>query len=72
MLHFKNSKLVYLPPKIIKVKKIFNQSGASLATKSIIEDYTQKAFNILDYISITSEKKELLKQFGTDLMNRKV
>jgi len=58
--------------KINKVKHIFDESGASSETKIVIEDYTQKAFSILDSITISSEKKELLKQFGTALMNRKV
>jgi len=58
--------------KISKVKQIFNESGASKETKIVIENYTQKAFNVLDSISISSEKKVVLKQFGTALMNRKV
>ena len=58
--------------KVNLVKQIFVESGASFATKAIIENYTQKAFNILDSISISSEKKEKLKQFGTALMNRNV
>ncbi len=58
--------------KVNMVKQIFVESGASFATKAIIENYTQKAFNILDSISISSEKKEKLKQFGTALMNRNV
>lgn len=56
--------------KVTKVKELFEQSGASLATKQIIENYTQKAFTVLDLISISSEKKEMLKQFGIALMNR--
>ena len=58
--------------KVSKVKQIFNESGSSLETKNTIEDYTEKAFSILDSISISSEKKKMLKQFGIALMNRKV
>tara|TARA_R110002073_G_scaffold56835_6_gene144409 strand:- start:40037 stop:41011 length:975 start_codon:yes stop_codon:yes gene_type:complete len=58
--------------KVNLVKQIFVESGASFATKATIENYTQKAFIILDSISISSEKKEKLKQFGTALMNRNV
>ena len=58
--------------KITKVKEVFDKSGASIATKQIIDNYTQKAFNVLEAINISSEKKELLKQFGTVLMNRNV
>ena len=58
--------------KITKVKRIFDESGASKTTKDVIENYTQEAFNVLDSISISDNKKELLKQFGTALMNRNV
>mgnify|MGYP000155924933 CR=1 FL=1 len=58
--------------KIISVKHIFDESGASMTTKHIIEEYTENAFKLLDAISISSEKKDLLKQFGIALMNRKV
>ena len=58
--------------KISKVKQIFNESGASLETKNAIENYTKKAFNVLNSISTSSDKKEMLKQFGTALMNRNV
>lgn len=58
--------------KVNRVKQIFDASGASTATKKIIENYTQKAFNVLESISISSAKKELLKQFGIALMNRNV
>ena len=58
--------------KISKVKQIFDESGASLETKNAIENYTQKAFSVLETISISPDKKELLKQFGTTLMNRNV
>jgi len=58
--------------KVENVKQIFIESGASLATKEVIENYTQKAFTVLESISISVDKKELLKQFGIALMNRKV
>jgi geranylgeranyl diphosphate synthase type II len=58
--------------KIAKTKQIFDATGASMATKQIIEEYTENAFKLLDTISISSEKKALLKQFGIALMNRKV
>ena len=58
--------------KIIKTKRIFVKSGSSEATKRIIAQYTQKAFAVLDSINISADKKEVLKQFGTSLMNRNV
>lgn len=58
--------------KIEKVKTIFNSSGASDNTKESIRKYTHIAFKILESISISSEKKQLLKRFGETLMNRNV
>jgi geranylgeranyl diphosphate synthase type II len=72
LLKFYTNDASNIEDKISSVKQIFNESGASSETNIIIENYTEKAFNILDSINISSEKKELLKQFGTSLMNRKV
>ncbi|MDC9722260.1 MAG: polyprenyl synthetase family protein [Urechidicola sp.] len=58
--------------KIEKVKTIFELSGASEKTRVAIKNYTQKAFEVLESISITSEKKQLLREFGEGLMNRNV
>lgn len=58
--------------KIDKVKAVFDTSGATEKTKNAIKKYTQKAFEVLESISITSEKKQLLKEFGEGLMNRNV
>jgi geranylgeranyl diphosphate synthase type II len=58
--------------KINSVKEIFNDCGASQATKQAIQDYTLKAFETLRKISIDNEKKEILKSFGENLMGRKV
>jgi geranylgeranyl diphosphate synthase type II len=58
--------------KIEAVKTIFNVTGASKATQQAIQDYTLKAFATLDKMNISSDKKELLKAFGENLMNRNV
>lgn len=58
--------------KVNIVKNIFDKSGATLAVKEIIEDFTQKAFSNLESINITNHSKEVLKEFGTALMNRKM
>ena len=58
--------------KVATVKAIFVESKADLATKQAIEEYTNKAFAVLDKLAITIDKKEALKQFGLWLMNRKV
>ena len=53
-------------------KEIFNQTGASEATQKAIQDYTFKAFETLEQLDITADKKALLRLFGENLMNRKV
>lgn len=58
--------------KIEKVKQIFVDSGSSNATKEAIKYYTQKAFSDLESLNISEDKKQLLKQFGEQLMNRSV
>lgn len=58
--------------KINSVKRIFNHSGASLATQKAIEAYTFKAFEVLEKMQINDAKKTVLKNFGKNLMNRNV
>lgn len=58
--------------KVVTVKTIFKNSGAAEATLSAVKNYTNKAFEVLKTLNITEEKKELLKQFGEQLMNRNV
>jgi geranylgeranyl diphosphate synthase type II len=58
--------------KIESVKAIFNNSGASEATKKAIQDFTFKAFETLEKMAIEGEKKAILKAFGENLMGRNV
>lgn len=58
--------------KIISAKEIFNTTGASNATLEAIKDYTQRAFVTLEEMTIGQEKKDILKEFGKNLMGRKV
>ena len=58
--------------KIKTVKELFNNSGASKATQDAIQDFTFKAFQTLDKMNISTEKKGMLKAFGENLMGRKV
>ena len=58
--------------KIESVKTIFNTSGASQATRQAIQDFTLKAFDTLQNISVDNEKKDILRSFGENLMGRKV
>ncbi|RRQ50807.1 polyprenyl synthetase family protein [Maribacter algicola] len=58
--------------KIEAVQAIFRESGAAEATRIDIESFTQKAFLILNDLDITNSKKEILRQFGENLMRRTV
>ena len=58
--------------KITSVKEIFNASGASSATQQAIKDFTLKAFETLEKMNISSDKKNRLRTFGENLMNRNV
>jgi geranylgeranyl diphosphate synthase type II len=58
--------------KIEVAKQYFVTTGSADATKQAIEDYTNQAFSVLESLNISDEKKELLKAFGNNLMNRTV
>ncbi|WP_298424039.1 polyprenyl synthetase family protein [uncultured Kordia sp.] len=58
--------------KVETVMQIFNESKAPEAIKEAIESYTKKAFDVLETLNIEATQKQLLKAFGTQLMNRTV
>jgi len=58
--------------KITKVKEIFKNTGAANYTQKEIERYTNKAFNVLNSLEISNDKKLLLQKFGEGLMRREV
>ena len=58
--------------KIDTIKQLFVSSGSSEATKNEIEQFTKKAFSVLETIKISEENKSKLRAFGNDLMNRNV
>lgn len=58
--------------KVESVKQLFLSSGAADATIKEIESYTNQAFSVLDTLDVSHDKKELLIQFGKNLMTRKV
>jgi geranylgeranyl diphosphate synthase type II len=58
--------------KIQSVKQIFNQTGADAATQQAIQDFTLKAFQTLDTMNISDDKKAVLRAFGNKLMSRNV
>ena len=58
--------------KINEVTQIFKKNNISEITILEIESYTNKAFEILDKLSISDEKKAILKNFGSSLMKRTI
>ncbi len=56
--------------KIEDVKSIFNDSGAKTETLSLIEQYTNSAFDFLDQLSVDSQNKQELNSLASFLMNR--
>ncbi|MFA7445810.1 MAG: polyprenyl synthetase family protein [Flavobacteriaceae bacterium] len=70
LLHLYSIALKENHDKIESVKSIFRSSKSDQKTKQAIEEYTQKAFDILENMDIPTDKKEQLKEFGEGLMNR--
>jgi geranylgeranyl diphosphate synthase type II len=58
--------------KIYTAKQMFTSTGAVDKIKILIEDYTTKSFEILESIDIPTAKKDMLKNFGKNLMKREV
>jgi geranylgeranyl diphosphate synthase type II len=58
--------------KVDQVKLLFQNTGAVLATREAIAEYTQRAFDQLDTIQTAPERLEELREFGEYLMNRTV
>jgi len=58
--------------KVTTVKALFNESGASVATQEAVKGYTNKAFGVLNSLNIPENKKQILRLFGEQLMNRRV
>jgi geranylgeranyl diphosphate synthase type II len=58
--------------KIAIVKNIFTESGASNATQIAVKQYTQIAFDKINQLDISIQKKSFLVGFGNYLMGRTV
>ena len=58
--------------KVSSIKEIFHLTEAVGQTKSMIASYTDNAFKVLESLDISVDKKELLRTFGENLMERKV
>jgi len=69
---FTNKNGVDNTTKIVFAKEVFDRSGASELTKEAIKNYTEQALEVLDSISISDDKKQVLKDFGESLMFRTI
>ncbi len=58
--------------KVKRVKELFKQVGSDKLIRDAIQNYTDKAFTVLDTISISEANSFVLKQFGDNLMTRTV
>lgn len=58
--------------KIETAKQIFEDSGAKQATTERIQTFTEEAFRHLEHMEVSEQGKRYLKEFGTNLMNRKM
>jgi geranylgeranyl diphosphate synthase type II len=58
--------------KVEEVKGLFVKTQADKYTKDAIKDFTNKAFNNLDNLSISEANKKILRDFGNALMRRDV
>lgn len=56
--------------KIETVKQQFIDSGAAKATQEEMKTFTQRAFQSLERVAISEDKKQLLRDFGMNLMKR--
>jgi len=69
---FANKNGVDNTTKIVFAKEVFERSGASELTKKAIKNYTEQALEVLDSISVSDDKKQVLKDFGESLMFRTI
>ncbi|MFC0603744.1 polyprenyl synthetase family protein [Winogradskyella pulchriflava] len=72
LIDFMNSETLSGEAKVKQVKTVFETSGAAKATQIAVKDYTNKAFEVLNALNISEDKKQLLRLFGEQLMNRNV
>lgn len=67
----KNTKLSN-EDKVKVAKQFFDDTKAAEATQKAVKDYTKKAFEVLKNLNISEDKKQSLRLFGEQLMNRNV
>ena len=68
---FKTSETFSTEDKISAVKDLFLATGAAEASQKLMQNYTQKAFNTLESLSLNHEASTVLNDFANQLMQRK-
>ncbi|MDM1044307.1 polyprenyl synthetase family protein [Myroides sp. 1354] len=58
--------------KIKRVKELFVETGSKEASLNLIQQYTEEALHILDVLDIADDKKQMLRLFSKELMNRQM
>ena len=58
--------------KVEEVTRLFTRNQLKEITIQEIESYTNKAFEVLESLSISEDKKDILKNFGLSLMKRTI
>ena len=58
--------------KVKVAKQFFEDTRSAEATQKAVKDYTKKAFEVLKNLNISEDKKQSLRLFGEQLMNRNV
>lgn len=58
--------------KVKRVKELFQEIGSDVSTQNAIKEYTEKAFQVLEVLSVSKANSLALKQFGKNLMTRSV
>lgn len=58
--------------KINRVKELFVETGSKEASLNLIQQYTEEALRILDVLDIADDKKQMLRLFSKELMNRQM
>ncbi|MDV7186188.1 polyprenyl synthetase family protein [Lutibacter sp. TH_r2] len=58
--------------KVEKVTSIFKKNKVDVLIKKEIENYTEKSLKVLNQLSISEQKKSVLKEFGLSLMKRTI
>jgi len=69
---FANKDRIDNTTKVVFAKEVFDRSGAAELTKKAIKNYTKQALKVLDSVSVSDDKKRVLKDFGESLMYRTI